>query len=153
MAHENGVEMPPDWRLFEFYDSLDNLMDINDFDKNLQNIVVFDDMITEKDQTRIKEAFIRARKQNCTLIYLSQDYTSVPREVRNNLSDIIIFGVPNNTQITNLLKNYNDFDNAAQFKQLLRACTKGHDFLYIDSRKRKKGDKYRKGFEKKTVWS
>ena len=68
----------------------DGLPDIDKMDKEQQRLLVFDDLVNEKDQKTICEAFIRARKKNCSLCYLTQSYYAVPKMIRNNLTYIII---------------------------------------------------------------
>ena len=64
---------------------------INDYNTSRKRkiLVVFDDMIadimTNKTfQAVIKELFIRCRKLNISLVFITQSYFSVPKEVRLN---------------------------------------------------------------------
>ena len=52
-------------------------------------LIVFDDMIADivtnkKFQAIIKELFIRCRKLNRSLVFITQSYFSVPKKVRLN---------------------------------------------------------------------
>ena len=52
-------------------------------------LIVFDDITTdimsnEKFQAVVKKLFIRCRKLNISLVFISQSYFSVPKEVRLN---------------------------------------------------------------------
>ena len=52
-------------------------------------VIVFDDMIADimtnkKFQVIIKELFIRCRKLNISLVFITQSYFSVPKELRLN---------------------------------------------------------------------
>ena len=54
-----------------------------------KKLVAFDDMIAdiitnEKFQAIIKELFIRCRKLNISLVFITQSYFSVPKDVRLN---------------------------------------------------------------------
>ena len=54
-----------------------------------KGLVLFDDMIADimtnnKFQVIIKELFIRCRKLNISLVFITQSYFSVPKEVRLN---------------------------------------------------------------------
>ena len=64
---------------------------INDYNPNRKrkNLVVFDDMIAgimsnKKFQAVVKEMFIRCRKLNTSLVFISQSYFSIPKEFRLN---------------------------------------------------------------------
>ena len=63
------------------------LMTTNQQEK--KGLVLFDDMIADimtnnKFQVIIKELFIRCRKLNISLVFITQSYFSVPKEVRLN---------------------------------------------------------------------
>ena len=52
-------------------------------------LIVFDDIITDimsnkTFQAVVKKLFIRCRKLNISLVFISQSYFSVPKEVRLN---------------------------------------------------------------------
>ena len=54
-------------------------------------LIAFDDMIADitsnkKFQAIIKELFIRWRKLNILLVFITQSYFSVPKDVRLNLT-------------------------------------------------------------------
>ena len=64
---------------------------INDYNPNRRRkiSIVFDDMIADimtnkKFQSLIKELFIRCRKLNISLVFITQSYFSVPKDVRLN---------------------------------------------------------------------
>ena len=50
-------------------------------------------MTSEKFQATIKELFIRCRKLNISLLFITQSYFSVPKEVRLNST------LPNNENL------------------------------------------------------
>ena len=64
---------------------------ISDYNPNRKRkiLIVFDDLIADimtnkKPQSIIKELFIRYRKLNISLVFVTQSYFSVPKEVRLN---------------------------------------------------------------------
>ena len=64
---------------------------INDYNPKRKRkvLIVFDDMIADimtdkKFQAIIKELFIRCRKLNISLVFITQSYFSVPGEVKLN---------------------------------------------------------------------
>ena len=64
---------------------------ISDYNPNRKRkiLIVFDDLIADimtnkKSQSIIKELFIRYRKLNISLVFVTQSYFSVPKEVRLN---------------------------------------------------------------------
>ena len=64
---------------------------ISDYNPNRKRkiLIVFDDLIADimtnkKSQSIIKELFIRYGKLNISLVFVTQSYFSVPKEVRLN---------------------------------------------------------------------
>ena len=61
-------------------------------------LIVFDDMIADimtnkKLQVIIKELFIRCRKLNISLVFITQSYFSVPKDVRPNSTHYLIMKI------------------------------------------------------------
>ena len=76
----------------EYSNTMDDVYkNINDYNPNRRRkiLIVFDDMIADimtnkKFQAIIKELFIRWRKLNISLVFITQSYSSVPKDVRFN---------------------------------------------------------------------
>ena len=71
-------------------EGIDSAPDLDEFDKKEQTLIVMDDLVLEKNQKQLEQYFIRARKLNCSLVYLSQSYFAVPKMIRMNLNYLII---------------------------------------------------------------
>ena len=56
-----------------------------------QKIVVFDDLVCESNQNSIINYFINGRHRNCCVIYLTQTFYKVPKNIRDNCSHFCIF--------------------------------------------------------------
>ena len=70
-------------------------------------LIVFDDMITDimtnkQFQAIIKELFIRCRKLNISLVFITQSYFSVPKDVRLNSTHCFIVTTEQNYRILQL---------------------------------------------------
>ena len=63
---------------------------IPEFEKlDKQNgLVIFDDLCLDKDQSKIGEMFIRGRKLNYSMIYISQSFYQTPKLIRQNCNYI-----------------------------------------------------------------
>ena len=76
----------------EYLNAMDDVYNnIDDFNAKRKSkvLMVFDDMIADimankRFQVIIKELFIRCRKLNISLVFYTQSYFSVPKEVRLN---------------------------------------------------------------------
>ena len=78
-------------------DIYDNVDDYNPKRKR-KVLIIFGDMIADimtnkKFQATIKELFIRCRKLNLSLAFITQTYFSIPKEVRLNSTHYLIFKV------------------------------------------------------------
>ena len=122
-----------------------NRMDVADQNIDDQNpnrkrkiLIVFEDMIadimTNKTfQAIIKESFIRYSKLNISLVFVTQSYFSVPKDVRLNSTHYLIMKINNRKELQNIAINtcanidYNDF------VRIYRECArKLYSFLTID---------------------
>ena len=80
-------------------DVYENINDYNPVRKR-KKLVVFDDMnadimINKQFQTIIKELFIRCRKLNIYLVFITQSDFSVPKEIRLNPIHYLIMKINN----------------------------------------------------------
>ena len=76
------------------YDVYNNIYNYNTRRKK-KNLIVFDDMIADlmtnkRFQAVIKKLFTRCRKSNISLVFMTQSYFSVPKEVRLNSTHYLI---------------------------------------------------------------
>jgi Ni2+-binding GTPase involved in maturation of urease and hydrogenase len=74
----------------QILEGMNNLPVLDKFDKDLPSLVVVDDLVLAKDQSRISNYFIRARKLNVSCIYISQSYYAVPKLIRQNSNYLTI---------------------------------------------------------------
>jgi hypothetical protein len=84
-------ELPVSKRRFYMGNDLTKLPNVEDLDNGLQKVVLFDDVINEKNQQGLKVFFERGRKVNCSTYYLGQDFFKIPSMVRDNCSYIMLF--------------------------------------------------------------
>jgi hypothetical protein len=66
---------------------------LDSFDKESNHLMVFDDLILEKNQDAISNYFIRARKLNVSCLYLSQKFYSIPKMIRSNCNYLVILKI------------------------------------------------------------
>ena len=75
---------------------------IDDYNPNTQRkiLIVFDDttaviMTNNKFQVIMNELFIRCRKLNLSLVFITQYYFSVPKDVRLNSAHYLVMKISN----------------------------------------------------------
>ena len=79
-------------------DMHDVYKNINDYNPNKENqiLIIFDDMITnmihnKKLNSIVSELFVRGRKVNISLVFMTQSYFKVPEDVRPNTSQSFFY--------------------------------------------------------------
>ena len=87
-------------------DISENIHDYNSSRKR-KILIVFDDMIADimtnkKYQSIIKELFIRCRKLNISLVFITQSYFSVPKDVRLNSTHYLTMKINNKRELQNI---------------------------------------------------
>ena len=70
-------------------------------------LIAFDDMIADimsnkKFQSIIKELFIRCRKLNISVVFITKSYFSVPKEVRLSSTHYLIMKIHNKRELENI---------------------------------------------------
>jgi len=75
-----------------FYEGVENIPPISEFKGCGQTLIVFDDLVIDKDQSRIGEFFIRGRKvgKGISCVYLSQSFYRCPKLIRINCNYILL---------------------------------------------------------------
>ena len=81
----------------------ENIRDYNQSRKR-KILIIFDDMIVDimdnkKFQAIIKELFIRCRKLNISLVFITQTYFSVPKDLRLNSAHYLIMKINNGREL------------------------------------------------------
>ena len=80
----------------------DAYKNINYYNSNKKNkiLAVFDDMMADmihnkKLNSIVTELFVRGRKLNISLIFITQSYFKVPKDVKLNTTHFFISKIPN----------------------------------------------------------
>ena len=82
------------------------------------------DMIHDKKLNSIvTELFIRARKLNISLAFITQSYFKVPKDVRLNTSHFFIAKIPNKRELQQIAINHSSDINTKDFVNIYRKCT------------------------------
>ena len=90
-------------------------------------------MSDKKARQILKELFIRCRKLNMSLCFLTQSYFSVPKDVRLNCTHCVIFRISNKRELQTISINFSSDIDYKDFIKIYQNCTKEpFDFLTID---------------------
>ena len=126
--------------MLKYYDNnvYENINDYNSSRKR-KILIVFDDMIADittnrRFQALIRELFIRCRKLNISLVFITQSYFSVPKDVRLNSTHYLIVKINNKRKLQNIAINHSADIDYNDFMKVYRECTKEPiNFLTIDA--------------------
>ena len=81
-------------------------------------------MTNKKFQVVIKELFIRCRKLNISLAFVTQSYFSLPKKGRLNSTHYLIMKINNRTELQNIAITYSADIDYNDFMKIHRECTK-----------------------------
>ena len=96
--------------------------------------MIADIMTNKKFQSIINELFIRCRKVNISLVFITQSYFSVPKDVRLNSTHDLIMKINNKRELQNIATNHSANIDYKDFIKIYRECTKEpYSFLTIDT--------------------
>ena len=96
--------------------------------------VIMDIMTNKRFQSIIKELFIRCRKLNISLVFITQPYFSVPKDVRLNSTHYLVMKINNKRELQNIAINHSADIDYQDFIKIYRECIKGpYNILTIDT--------------------
>ena len=109
----------------DVYENIDNYNP----NKKRKILIVFDDMIadimTNKEfQSIIKELFLRCRKLNISLVFITQSYFAVPKNVRLNSTHYLIMKINNGRELQNIATKHSADIDYKNFMKIYRECTR-----------------------------
>ena len=78
--------------------------------------------------------FIRCKKLNILLVFITQSYFSVPKDIRLNTTHYLIIKTNNKEELQNIVINISADIDYQDFKTIYKECTKEpFNFLTIDT--------------------
>ena len=110
------------------HDVYKNIDDYNVY-KDRKIFIVFDDMIADMIQNKklnsiVTELLIRGRKLNISLVFITQSYFKVPKDVRLNTTHFFIAKIPNRKELQQIAINHSSDINTKDFVNIYRKMYK-----------------------------
>lgn len=133
----------------EFYNDCTSIPDPSELDASEKNLLILDDCYLGK-QTKAMAYYSRGRHNSCDVLYIAQNYFSLPRHsIRENANLMILF--PQDSK--NLYHIYSDHcgDDMTfeEFKSFCRTVWKTrHNFITIDLTSEKLSGRYRQNLDR-----
>jgi ABC-type dipeptide/oligopeptide/nickel transport system ATPase component len=121
---------------------------LDDMDKKYNHLVVWDDLVLSKDLRKVEEYYMRARKQNCSVIFLSQSYYDIPKFIRKNSNYLVLLNLNGSKREQTAILNEwgTDLTKEQLNKIYLDATQEQFRPLIITGGKIEPNKKYRKGW-------
>ena len=109
--------------------------DMQDVYKNIENYnpgkkrkIVFDDMIADMLNNKklnpvVTELFIRCRKLNISIVFITQSYFKMPKDVRLYSKHFFIMKIPNKRELQQIALNHSSDTDFKDFIKIDKKCT------------------------------
>ena len=87
------------------------IFDEYNIDKKRKILIVFDDMIADMINNKklyliVTELFIRGRKLNISVVFITQSYFKVPKDIRLNTTHLFMTKIPNKRELQQIALNH-----------------------------------------------
>ena len=111
--------------------------DIDDIYKNIEEynpnkkqkmLIVFDDMIADMLRNKkvnpiVTDLFIRGRKLNISLVFITQSYFATPKNIRRDLTHYFVMKIPNKRELQQIAFNHSSDIDFQDFMNLYKKRT------------------------------
>ena len=107
--------------------------------KELKILIVFDDIIVDiinnkKLNAIMTELFIKGRKLNISLAFITQSYFKVPKDVRLNSTHFFTMKIPSKRELQHIsLNNLSDINSEDFIKIYKKYTAEPYSFLVCDA--------------------
>lgn len=129
------------------FESDAEITDPNQFDLNHKNLVLFDDVMLER-QSKIEPFYTRGRHNNIDCFYISQNYMKLPRQTIRENSNLFLIFQQDGITAQNIYRDHCTDISKENFKYLHNSAWKEkYGFITIDLSNDKLNGKYRKGLD------
>ena len=125
---EYSNDMQDDYKNIEIYN----------IDKENKILIVFGDMIADminnKKLNSIIKLFIRGRKLNISLVFITQSYFKIPKDITLNYTHFFIMKIPNKRELQQIALNHSSDINSKDFIKIYKKYTaEPYSFLVNDA--------------------
>ena len=96
--------------------------------KKRKVLIVLDDMIADMINNKklnpiVTELFIRGRKLNTSIVFITQSYFKVPKDVRLNSTHFFIMKIRNKRELQKIKLNHSSDIDFKNFTKIYKKCS------------------------------
>ena len=92
-------------------------------------------MRNEKFKAIVKELFIRCRKLNISIVFITQSYFRTPKDARLNSTRYILMKIGNKKELKSIDEENSGHLNFKDFLKIYNYCTREpYSFMMVDAR-------------------
>lgn len=116
------------------HEGIMDLKPLNEYDETKNHLVIFDDMILEKNLKQVAEYYIRCRKKGVSVIFLSQSYYLNDQNwkiIRRQANYIIIKKINSVKELMAIIKDYSLNISKEEFLKMYEDITKENKFNFL----------------------
>lgn len=129
-------------------EGMHNTPKLDDMDKRDNHLVVWDDLVLSKNLNSVEEYYMRARKKNCSVVFLSQSYYDIPKFIRKNSNYLVLLDLGGSKrEQTAIMNEWSSDLDKDELKAIYNdAVSVPLRPLIITGGKIERNKKYRRGF-------
>lgn len=128
-------------------EGLSNTPKLDDFDKDKNHLVVWDDLVLSKDLSMVENYYIRARKLNVSVIFISQSFFKIPKIIRNNCSYMVLLKLSGQREVNLILSEFGLGVTKEELMDLYQYATKEKFSPLVIDMEGDVSDRFRKGLD------
>ena len=97
--------------------------------------MIADIIRSEKFKAIVKELFIRCRKLNISIIFITQSYFRTPKDARLNSTHYILMKMGNKKELKKIAEENSGHLDFKEFLKIYNHCTRDpYSFMMVDTR-------------------
>ncbi len=127
-------------------EGVENTPQLDKFDKDYNHLVIWDDLVLNKDLSKVEQYYIRARKLNVSVIFLSQSFFRVPKVIRNNCNYMVLLKLSGNREVNIILSEFGLGVTKEQLLQIYEYATREKLQPLLIDMEANPHERYRRGF-------
>ena len=138
----------------ETYENACDVPDPKSFNSKDKNLIVFDDIMCDKNQDLAGSFYTRGRHNNADVIYISQNYYQLPKKTIRANANFMIFFKLSPDDVDNIFRSSGasvDFKDIDEFRNFCnKAWQNEYGYVVIDKDKKDVKQRYRTQLELNT---